>query len=789
MNRLRQVLPLIAIAVFCSLAAAGAEVVCLAPGVQSGSACSAAFAGISWGRTLPPSERLPSAGDAYDPLLSDPALYSGTAASGDLPFRIAMSGSFLVEVFLVESGPRQSSYALDSGETPLDTRYVMPPAAERLRPKSGRRWFSLVAAVHAPAELTVKTVSPGYFISAVRATPFEVFERTLVPAYRARVRELWANPILGRDTWGATLRRNYLEQFYERLQFSDDPVVRREGLVGMARTGYWLAMENKEARDIARAVGYYRAALEAAPDDPLLRQTVTTHCAVLAPRAVSGPRPDFCDRVRPVPWNLDTPPDPHGAPAWAAAQRRMVRRMEAITRWWVERRQHPNGELGGGWNDDVEIIRSWAPLALGFGSKPAAEGIRRIADGLWASELLADGYNRKVTDVEHSAEPTTDTLPLRAALAPGDPAALARLEKTASCAYNWIAAQPDGKWRFRGSWFNCSEVDATPKRAIDVHLNTRAMGPALWHAYLTRDPRMITLLTRWGEAWLDAMEATVHGKPAGLFPPAMRSSDGEYLIGAKDWRRPEAEWDYFQWSGKAQEALTSLMLALHDLTGERRWIDAAARTFTVLEKCAERGEECRGVIDPPVAFLEWRRRTGDARFDNAAGFTPVTARSEVLALVEKESLAMESRLSVNFDMFTSEALFTDRVNYQLPAGYRFHLFGGEAPRGDRFPAFAVTWPETSGDFARAVVSATNQSLSAALFNFESLPIETKLRLWKLAKGKYRWELRSRAGVLRASGNLEIASHPQLASISLPPREEVFLTIGPTTPLETTKDKE
>jgi hypothetical protein len=471
---------------------------------------------------------------------------------------------------------------------------------------------------------------------------------------------------------------------------------------------------------------------------------------------------DICRAVAPVPWKIDEPPAPGGAPAWALAQRRLRLRMEAITRWWVDVRQQPNGELGGAWDDDVEILRHWGPLALGLGSPVAERGIERLAGGVWTGGMIRDGYNAAIRDVEHSAEPTTDTQPLLAALHPGDQTILERLWQTTACAGNWIALQPDGMYRFRGSWFNCREVDASPSRAIDVHLNTRALGPALWYAYLTRDEATRTLLANVAAAWVKAMRSTAAGKPAGRFPSAVWSRDGSYPVNSARWDRPDAEWDYFQWSGRSQEALTSLVLAVYELTGERKWLDAAGESFAAPDPRFRQA---------PEAFYHWRRLSGDARLDRFFGWKAEPDAPVILERMAAEAREMERRLAVNFEMYTSEPLYTDRIYYPLPPEYRLRVFGGEAPRGDRYPTFAVTWLPDDEPYARAVLATTESSLRLRVYHFRNRPAAARFRVWRLAPGRYTWR------ACAARGKFTVSRLPHLVEIPLAGEGEFEIEIA------------
>lgn len=700
------------------------------------SRCTQQAEGLFWKNQPDNPEAVELPADTWDERLTDPALLRAVRVSGNAEFDFAAKGAYVIEVFLAERAPKPSSFVLLAGGQPADTRQEILPGPERLMPGGRSRYFSLVATIQGPTTLVIATDSPAYALAGVRWTERQEFESYRVSALRRQLQGRLNEPFFGIGERGASLRASHIEEIGMRLAESRNIAARREGLHAQARAAYWRAVENHQPREVARAGRLIADLLRAIPDDDRIRQMASAGCLRQnspSERIDGG----YCNDVAPVAWEIEVPPGPATAPPWALVQRRLMRRMDAITRWWVEKRQRENGELGGGWGDDVEILRQWGPQALGFGSEVAARGIRNLADGLWKSDEMLDGYSRHVSDVEHSSEPSTDTLPLRAALDPGDPQALTRLATAAACAYNWIAPGGDGRWRFQSSWFNCKTLDTRPERALDVHLNTRAMGPALWHAYLTRDPRMIELLSRWGESWRQAQQQTEHGKPAGIFPPVLESQTGGYLIRSSDWAKPRAEWDYFQWSPGSQRALAALMAALYDLTGVDDWAEAARAGFAVAP---------------------------DEPFPDRPG--------EILAMLEKEGVETEKRLGVNFDMYTSEVLWTDRVYYPLPVNYRRALFGGEAPRGDRYPDFAVTWAPTQMEVARAVLQAAPDKLALALYSFEPQPAEIRLRTWRLRPGTYRLE-----GIEAGEQSLRIAGRPHELTLRLPPQRELRVLLS------------
>lgn len=753
----------------CAVRLGWAECLVFAPPPQ-GSACSVTSSTLIW--LNPPAVHQGVTFDPgpYERSLSDPAFSSAVWVSKDLDFDLRASGEFIVEVFLRVPADLRSGWILEGPDGLLDESFKPWTGPDRLRPKSGWRHISLVGVVRGPARFRVRSEAQRYNLIALRWTSRESFERDQVPLWRQRAR-LWAEtPFEPQGEAARVRRREYLEQLGARLALSRSEEIRDEGFLHQIRAAYWAAAEDHEPRDIARTHELFELGLRLFPNHPVLRQMISASCLGINAPASRMPRGQYCESISPEPWSIQLPASPPDAPAWAVSQRELMARAEAITRWWVEHRLQANGELGGGWGDDVEILRQWAPLALGWGSEIAIEGIRRIADGLWKSGLLRDGYDARISDVEHSSEPSTDTIPLRVAVAPEDPEGLDRLRTTASCAFNWITRQPDGRYRFRGAWFNCREFDTKPERALDVHMNTRAMGPALWYAALTRDPRMVQLIARWGESWVEAMRMTAHGKPKGIFPSVVRASDGSYLIGSDRWDKPQAEWDYYQWSGEAQEALTSLLLALHDLTGEQRWLDAAGETFQILGQCGSYAQLCEQIRQAPLAFWEWRRRTGDRRWDSAFGGQLLVDRAALLERLDELARQASGWLGVNWLMYTREVIYTDRVYYRWPPLYRWYLFGGEAPRGDRYPSFAVTWPPAGGTFARLVLEAQPTRLKLLLYNFEPSELSIPVRVWRLRPGLYRWP----------GGQARVDKLPYTLWLRLPPRRELEIDIVRTT---------
>ncbi len=165
------------------------------------------------------------------------------------------------------------------------------------------------------------------------------------------------------------------------------------------------AMEGGNHAGLAELQGKFKELYKRYPENPSLRE-------------LSG---------EDVPWGEELIVKDESIPEWARAIREVYARQAAILHEWFTNRQLPDGQLGGGWGDDVEILRGWAPVAfISNGDPEITAGIERLCEGMWKSDLSVYGFSNGLGDVEHSAEPSADTVPSMVPLRYGDPLWLER---------------------------------------------------------------------------------------------------------------------------------------------------------------------------------------------------------------------------------------------------------------------------------------------------------------------------------------------------------------------------
>jgi hypothetical protein len=234
-------------------------------------------------------------------------------------------------------------------------------------------------------------------------------------------------------------------------------------------------------------------------------------------------------------WGDDVavPSDTPGVQTWANAQRSFVRVYRNAVKYWLAERLQ-GGEFGGGHGDDVELLLQLFPLLqMRYEARD-----RRLAAGLdealvWGLDdhpVIAPGYyDGKLTDVEHTAEYTTDPF-LAARSVFGLTARAARTAfynahevlDTADPDSAWAAVNSLGRTRFRSYWFTATGPSDDVDNALDTFLNGRAVSPAVALAgrgTLAPNHPALADLRAWAAGWRDDALVSA-GKPEGFPAPA-----------------------------------------------------------------------------------------------------------------------------------------------------------------------------------------------------------------------------------------------------------------------------
>ena len=481
----------------------------------------------------------------------------------------------------------------------------------------------------------------------------------------------------------------------------------------------------------------------------------------------------------PIPWEKELPGG-ENAPQWALLQRENLERLADVIVWWIDHRMQDDGQYGGGWGDDCEMWRFWVPVLVAFEDPKIVAAQTRFSEAMMSQEHMKKGYTSRVTDVEHSAEDSSDVITPMMHLDPDNPVWKERALKMAELMETlWTGTNRRGQLQFKSTYFSVDRVDDKPQRACDTVYHPRTVQPTLLYWQRTGDERLTRLFSSWMDTWVDAAARSERGKPAGIIPSAIHWPSGTVGGLGEDWWDPRnhGEARLYRWPSAMSMMCNSLLLTVH-MTGDEKYL-APLRSMAAirLKWLEDRRDE-----EPAAGTEAWCARqlgflsgtlakhkllTGSREFDELLSRDHrafLVAQSGDRESVVSALRASAEALRVNFEGYTSEVRYTDRVlrfpvlfgdNMMFRKGIPsiktpspallYSLATGDPGDPGYFPLAAVRWLTPPRQIAAMVTERGNTRFAAELFHFgqEKRPMQAELYL--LEPGKYTFELVGEGG--------------------------------------------
>ncbi len=462
------------------------------------------------------------------------------------------------------------------------------------------------------------------------------------------------------------------------------------------------------------------------------------------------------------PFRSTAPSSQHdGIPNWALSANRALQGVLEIIHYWVGTRQAENGEFGGKFDDDVEMLRWWPIARLAADDQVTLAGMRRLVDGIWNSDWITHGFSRRIRDVEHAAEPVADTQPMMIGLDYGNPVYVERcMESIRGLRDLWTGVNSRGHRHFKSSWYSSTEIDVRPPRDCDVPMNTRTVRAARWLAWYNRHPFAMQFLREWGDAWLEDCLRTDKGKPYGIPPAAVRFEDDALGGHADNWHHPDLFWDYYNFHGGVmmfRQLLVNYLLFddLKYLKPIELALDLVARHQGKSVEGAPAGSEAwvAGILRNSEGFrntvAQWRLLTSNPDFDDllreiGSEYLKFRLTNDRGFLV-KGSLPIIERTTFNRELLTTEAYFTDRVEIRNIHGGKnwgtSHLesmYTGSTLSDGFYPFYSVSWDGLGSDFAAVVLESNREQLRILAYNLSEETRQGQLFCWNLVPGQFEF---------------------------------------------------
>lgn len=540
-----------------------------------------------------------------------------------------------------------------------------------------------------------------------------------------------------------------------------------------ARFLHHLDLEYRYKGEAERARADFRILHQAHPEEPLLKM--------------------YTGQLLPADWDGAVGVEPAAtAPLWSQKQLQALQRLRGIVHYWVKERQASNGELGGKLGDDVEALRFWHPLIY-TGDAIAQKGWVKLADGVWHSQQVEQGYARYMDDVEHASEFVSDTAPLLL-VASEDTAYHRRTRYTlAHFLERWTQLSPQGHRLFKSAWYSATELDEKPPKNRDVQYNARAMQPLrYWLWRYPEDQAVREALYSWSKAWATIAQGTEKGKPAGILPPSIRSTDGAINGDEPTWYKANMFWEYYDYTGGGYMLDQLLFSWLY--SQDPALLVPMEASLQLIQDYAEAGLDApEGSPAWAAAKMrdnrifwgvagQWRLLTGEARFDQLLlQYAPYYVRYQITkdkSYLAKGLDAFLEATAYNKEMLTSEVIFTDRLlatnevyGSRLDSEALKAMLTGDVVISSTSPYLSVTWTRTFPGFTALVEEQAKRKIELSVFNHAEKEQLAELRVWQLEPGNYRVE-----GSNGFKGTLAVEKAGQRLQLPCPGQELVRYNI-------------
>jgi hypothetical protein len=389
------------------------------------------------------------------------------------------------------------------------------------------------------------------------------------------------------------------------------------------------------------------------------------------------------------------------------------------------------------------------------------------------------GYTTRMSDVEHTAEDSADVITPMMHLDPDNELWRRRALRLSELMEElWTTRNERGFLQFKSTYFTANKIDSNPARACDTVYHPRVVQPTLLYWQRTADADLTRLFSAWMDTWVDATARAERGKPAGIIPTAIHWPDGKVGGLSPDWWDPRNHGEYTLYLyPSAMDQMTHTLLLTHYITGEDKYLEpirsmanARLRYLSSPPKnqpapgseawCASKLGGLSSVI------AKYRFLTGNTDFDEliakeSSPYIRFKLDGDLGSLVSALGNNAEA-LRVNFEGYTSEVRYTDRVlrfptlftgneklsepaiKFQIPnPSLLYSTVTGDPGSAGYFPLNAVRWLTEPRNIAALVRESGTTQFAAELFHFGEEQRLMSAEFYLLKPGEYILTIRDK----------------------------------------------
>jgi hypothetical protein len=424
------------------------------------------------------------------------------------------------------------------------------------------------------------------------------------------------------------------------------------------------------------------------------------------------------------------PAPPAGVPRWAFLQVEDLKRVRHYIDWWIDERQVPYGDFGGGISDDNDMTQQWPPLAL-MGADP--DKVRRSLDALNdAAErngMWTNGLGTIKTDELHSYEEALNAKAEAMYLSYGDPKTVERLMETARNYGRIIQKTDKGHTHIVSSYFSGTDVVREGIWGWSKPYSNLILHPGVALADFNGNPTVRKLVVDLADGYLAHGRQDTHG--VWSFPEEINASTEETrgVLSAKS---------------RGNVALMQLLWVAYRWTHDEKYLGPLHSELAANTTSGALSELNSNVIDLLGQRTPWGTPLQTAAQQGQGGdFARYVAWQMTGDVGNLEKIYADEIITANNRMYmvTEGHWWSDRVELFSDELQRTRL-GGMALRRNQFvPGHVVSWrfgdPDGAEKLAILVPGALPTKFKVIAYNLDDEPLAATMTGWDVAPGVWK----------------------------------------------------
>jgi hypothetical protein len=423
---------------------------------------------------------------------------------------------------------------------------------------------------------------------------------------------------------------------------------------------------------------------------------------------------------------------PDGVPAWAYLQTEDLKRYRHFIEWWIDNRQVPYGDFGGGISDDVDLTEQWPGLAL-MGDIPdkAKASLDALTDATYTNGMWTDGLSHIKTDELHSYEEGINVISEDWELNYGNPKAAERLMWTAHAYPRIFGPGVDGHIYPKSRYFSGSSVSLDGPWAWSHPYSVLILQPGQMLVDFNGSPQPKALVTGIADTYI--AKAKPNGAGVPVFPEDLNSQTGEsrgHLGGATRANDAATQifWASYNWTHDPKYLQLFKSQLAEGATEEFAYINspdliaAIGATQQLAPKFKAMADA--GSTDPLANYNAWLN-TGDTRYLDQ--------------VYQKEIATADRRMW----MITEAQWWVDRVELDAFTLQHVRLGGAALIRNRNYQGNTVSWrfdaPTGGEDVGLMVEDPTPDHFKVTAYNLSAGPMHAVMTGWGVTAGQWKMQ--------------------------------------------------